>query len=505
MNTNSDPSLALATIEQRDSLLQCLRKTLQQSRQLDAPGPHGGGEDEANYALPWLLLHLLCGDEAVAEHAHGLYQDLERWVQTNGVDGYEADAEAHHGTEPFLLFLPRYAHLFDSAAARQLMTGAADFIVGRKAGAPRWYDAERDVFVSWDLGARHADRDSKHRLETGDHWRFLHLALAAHDCSGDAAYAEWALRYARARAQRILAAADPLPACWNLDGTARSFAGEKRTHTITDDPLTGIEALLASGGIHALADCYAISPDPLYHDAAKRVADHLLEQLDDPYCDPAAATLRRFRLGFADASFDAAIVHRSGSWSLAEEPEYLVLPPRAQREVHGPGVGRRLDMQRWYVADHAGALHATVTICPAAATLAWDVTGQPRFALHALRVARQRAWVAQRGLRSGREHADKGCSIASVLCGHGRNWGTGAATGCLQPLLCGGDVRCLRHAPALSVQAPANVLALVRSHIGSTELHCWNTGDLAQDLRYTDAAGLHVVPIPAQGFTVAGR
>ncbi|MDA3961845.1 MAG: hypothetical protein PF961_13735 [Planctomycetota bacterium] len=482
MTTLKTSAIAPVITEHRDHLLKGLHQTLTQSMLLDAPGPNGGGEDEANYALPWLLLHLLTGDHEAATHAHDLFTDLQRWVAEHCIDGYEADAEAHHGTEPFLLFLPRYAKLFDSQAARDLITNAADFIIGRKPGAPQWYDSQREVFVSWDLGARYADRDPKHRKEYGDHWRFIHIALAAYDCSGDEAYAAWALAYAKARARRIVAAADPLPAEWTLDGDPIPFTDQQRMHTVTNDPLTGVESILASGGLHALADCFAIEADPVLQHAAHRVAGHLVPLLTDPYCDPAAAALRRYRLGFADNCFDQAITEQAGAIDLRDAPEHLVLPARIHRADHGTGVGRRKDMQRWYIEDDTGALQPSAAMCPAAATLAWDVTGDPRFAEHALRLAAQRTWIAQRALRSGREHADKGCSIASVLTGHGRNWGTGAATGCLQPLLRGGDVIRGSLAPALSIKADSALCTLVQSDPTGERVHGWNTGTTAVEL-----------------------
>jgi len=462
---------AIATA--RDELLHLVRRSLKQSRTLDAVGPQGGGEDEANYALTWQVLHLLTGDEEAAAFCHELFADLRRWVATDCVDGYEPEAEAHHGTEPFLLFLPRYAALFDSPEADALLDGAASFIGNWVPGQPQWYDHDRDVFVSWDLGSRHADRDPKHRYEHGDHWRFIHIALAAHARTGRERYAEWALRYGKARARRILAAPDPLPAEWTLDGEPIPLDARKREHQIPGDPLIGAEEILGSGGIHALADLYAIEPDPLFRDAAARVVAQLVPTLGDPYADPAAAAVRRFRLGFADDRFDREIVAQLGQWRLDDQPEHLVLPPRMVRSDHGSGVGRRRDMQRWYLADDDGALRPSSLATPAAATLAWDVTGDLRHPLHALRLAACRTSVALRAMRSGREHADKGCSIASVMAGHGRNWGTGAVTGCLQPLLAGGDVVTSMLRPAVDARLDPSELRLVRSGIDDVQIFRW--------------------------------
>lgn len=474
-DTTENIQRATAIAAERDRLLSLVQRTLTHSRNRDARGPHGGGEDEANYALTWQVLHLLTGDREAANHCHALFADLAQWVATSCINGYEPDAEAHHGTEPFILFLPRYAAAFASTQAGDLIRGAANYVGNWVLGQPRWFDDQHQCFVSWDLGSQHADRDPTHRFEGGDHWRFLHLALSAHHLhAGDTdRYADWALTYGRARARRILTAPQPLPAEWNLDGQPLPLFEKHCQHHVHGDPLIGIEQVLASGGVHALADCYALDPDPTFREAAATVIAPLIDHIGDPYADPAAAAIRRFRLGFNDDRFDAALCAKLATWHLDDQPEHLVLPPRAQREDHGPGVGRRGDMQRWYLENNDGTLRPSPLATPAASTLAWDLTGDLRYPLHALRLAARRTDVALRAMRSGREHADKGCSIASVMAGHGRNWGTGAVTGCLQPLLAGGDVIAGTLHGAIEPLCTGNHLRLARSTLTGTEQHNW--------------------------------
>ena len=229
------------------------------------------------------------------------------------------------------------------------------------------------------------------------------------------------------------------------------------THHCAGDRLQGVECHLASGAVHALADAWALDPDPLLRDAARRIVEPLVSGLDDPCADVAAAAVRRYRLGFADDHFDARLRTAVASWPTATPEEHLVLPARNERAQHGPGVGRRKDMVRWYVADADGALRPSTAISPAAATLAWELTGDAAWAHHALALAAHRTGVALRGLRSGREHADMGSSVAAVMAGNGRCWGIGAVTGCLQPLLLGGDVEAGVLAPALAYREDALV------------------------------------------------
>ena len=120
---------------------------VEQSIQRDGPDRHQGGEDEANYALAFFPQYLISGEERIVERFRSLVADLKHWVATEGHLGYEAEAEAHHGTEPFLLFLPRYLGLFpQDKEAAALLHGAAQHIGNWGEGVPDWYDWQRDVF-----------------------------------------------------------------------------------------------------------------------------------------------------------------------------------------------------------------------------------------------------------------------------------------------------------------------------------------------------------------------
>ena len=85
---------------------------VEQSIRRDGPDQNHGGEDEANFALAFFPHYLVSGDERIAVRFRSLANDLKTWVRAECLHGYEPEAEAHHGTEPFLLFLPRYLGLF---------------------------------------------------------------------------------------------------------------------------------------------------------------------------------------------------------------------------------------------------------------------------------------------------------------------------------------------------------------------------------------------------------
>ena len=128
---------------------------LKQSRRLDPPGPNDGGEDEANYALAWFPHYLITGDAAVLRHFEALKAALKGWVERECLHGYEPEAEAHHGPEPFLLFLPRYIGLQpQDSEAVALLADAAEHIGNWVPEVPPWYDYSRDTFIGYRIGTR---------------------------------------------------------------------------------------------------------------------------------------------------------------------------------------------------------------------------------------------------------------------------------------------------------------------------------------------------------------
>jgi hypothetical protein len=467
---------------------------LVQTMVLDHPGYNGGGEDEANYALAWFPHYLATGDERILAHFGTLRDALADWVDRVCVHGYEPEAESHHGTEPFLLFLPRYLGLRpDDASARTLLLDAAEHIGNWVAEVPPWYDEERGCFYGFYQGTRVVRRDAAQAYEVAEHFRFLHLALAAYRVGGGERYLDWALRYGRKRAQRLINAPTPLPLLWDLEGRGLDAAEIDRrglhdlmasSHHVPHDPLAGVENLLASGAVQALGDLYRLSGDDLFRSAARRIVEPLLDSVLDPYADPGAAAILHYRLAFQDTGFDARLRDILAAAPAAAPAELaLVMPERARRRE--PGVGRRFDMVYWGEWFDDGSVRPLREPCPAALTLAFHVTGNLDYARRALRGAAARLGIARRGLRSGREHADMGSAICAVAAGHGRNWGQGAVTGCYGPLLfdarehlgaleAGIEVRRAQDRPGL----PETLFPLVRPlPMGGGDVWFDNSGD----------------------------
>ncbi len=420
-----------------------MSRWLSQSARMDGPGPNGGGEDEANYALAWFQHHLITREEAAARQFRKLLSALKGWVERECVDGYEPKAEAHHGTEPFLLFLPRYIDLFpEDESAQRLLLGAAQHIGNWHPESPDWFDDRRGCFRSFHLGTRHVGSDPRYAYEFTDHIRFLHIALAAYRASGQQRYADWAVKYGRVWAKRI-AACDTIPVVWTQMGepvaaesldpqTRRAAAG----HHIPNDPLGGVENLLASGAVYAFGDLFSLNREPLFAQAANRIASQLISTLNDPFADPGAAALCYTRQAFGDRSLDAALLEEIARFP-KEPPRPLAMLFPEERKRREPGVGKRSDMIYWAEWREDGSARPLQAPTTAAYALAYQMTREPIYARLALETAGRKLAMARRVLRGGREHADMGGAVCSVAAGHGRNWGCGAVTGCYGPLLLG--------------------------------------------------------------------
>ena len=470
---------------------------LKQSMLLDPPGPNDGGEDEANYALAWFPHYLITGDATVLQHFDTLKAALLGWVKRDCLHGYEPKAEAHHGPEPFLLFLPRYIGLMpEDAEATNLLTDAAEHIGNWVPEIPPWYDYDRDTFIGYNIGSRDVMNDEKNSYEMAEHFRFIHIALAAYRVTGEERYLTWALRYGRKRAERLIDAPDPMPLLWTLDGKGLDEAAVDAknlhrlvasSHHIPGDPLAGIEVLLASGAIYALGDLYLLSGEEIFKTAAKRIVAPLVTSLGDPFNDPAAAALSYYRWTFENIGFDAAI--RAELEDLPDEsPELLALVFPQENRRREPGVGKRADMAYWGEWSDDGSVKPIREPSTATLTLAYQVTGEITYAARALQSAGTRLSMARRVLRGGREHADMGGAVCSVAAGHGRNWGQGAVTACYGPLLLGtrevqSEVTQLLEVRQGDTQShPQVLLSLVRPILGTekqAEVVFYNGGDAA--------------------------
>ncbi|SVB86796.1 uncharacterized protein METZ01_LOCUS239650, partial [marine metagenome] len=163
-----------------------------------------------------------------------------------------------------------------------------------------------------------------------------------------------------------------------------------------------------------------------------------------------------------------------------------------------PGIGKRRDMLYWGEFGEDGSARPLREPSTAASTLAFQISGDVRHARRALRGGARKFGMALRILRGGREHADMGGAICSVAAGHGRNWGTGAVTGCYGALLLGCREARGEVVPAVrlrdaagTARVPEDILPLVRPKVDtqSGELWLFNGGVDQVELTWRNGAG----------------
>jgi len=486
---------------------------LEQSIVMDPVGSFGGGEDEANYALGWIHQYLVTRNPKIMDHFATLKQTFVDWLQRDGYHGYDPDTDIHHGTEPFILFMPRYMGLRpEDTEMAAILDDAAEHIGNWVPGIPPWYDYDRDGFFTRYLGTKNARRDPNDAVDIAETLRFIHMTLAAYRAIGTERYLEWSLRYGRKWAERLIKAEPPLPIRWGLgekEIRPHEYLPKKNIRGLPHrgaanlkfgvHPLRGVEAMIASGGVYVFGDLYRLSGEEIFKDAARKIVEPILPRLLDPYNDPGSAAVHYFRWLFKDDSLDAQIREILAGIP-AEPPSKLALVFPEEKKMIGI-LGYRWDMAQWGEYSEGGYVKPIQEPSTSALTLAYQMTGNIEYAARALRSASTKLAMGREVLRGGREHADMGGAICTISSGHGRNWGIGPVTGCYGPLLLGTHDLMGRVEPMLEVRddagqtcVPENLLPLVRSDLNAFhEVVFYNGGasPLSFSWRFTSERGVY--------------
>ena len=268
------------------------------------------------------------------------------------------------------------------------------------------------------------------------------------------------------------------------------------SHHVPGDPLAGLENLLASGAMSVFGDLYLLSGEGVFQDVARRMAEALVPELLDPFGDSAGAAVGYYRWTFADTSLDDEIAKMLAAMPTESDRPWAMVFPQERRRRES-GVGKRTDMIYWGEFSEEGSVAPLNEPSTAALTLAYQLSGDVAQARRAFRGAAAKLSMARRVLRGGREHADMGGAICSVAAGHGRNWGTGAVTGCYGPLVLGTREIRSQLSPLIEVRdraglrrVPNEVLSLVRPPVGGAgEVALYNGSDDEVSLSWRPATG----------------
>ena len=402
--------------------------------------------DNANFAISIFQENLINPNIQIKNFLSDLGKELFSWADQSLHNGYEKMTDAHHGTELFIGFLPRYINIYPKdKKSKSLILGAAEYIGNWKEDKTKWYDYNNETFKSWLLGSLGYDKRKLYAYETADHIRFIHIALNAWNISGDVKYIDWALAYGRKFAKKIIDSNKIIPVAWGLNGKS-FYPKDMKTpsekflaanhHHILGDKLSGVENLVASGAIYAFGDLYTLFQENIFKQCAKKIVSELLVCINSPYADPAAAAVSYYRDTFADHFFDETVIKILKDIPLYNEKELALVVPEIKK-IRQSGIGNRKDMLYWQTFNKDGRCDLLNEPPASFFTLAYQITGNIDYADRALKMAARKLKVARSVLRSGYEHADMGNAVCSVASGHGRNWGIGSVTGCYAPLILG--------------------------------------------------------------------
>jgi len=152
-------------------------------------------------------------------------------------------------------------------------------------------------------------------------------------------------------------------------------------------------------------------------------------------------------------------------------------------------VGRRFDQVRWAVPTASGELSEVTEPNPAAWALAYQITGEQRFAARAMFVAGERIRVGRHTLDDGRDHGCAGKTLGAVASGHGRADRFGDVNSVLGPTLLGSTRLFSAEQPIVVYPdgLPDNVATLVRFD-GEPTVIWLNTGDAETAIRWRDGS-----------------
>ena len=403
-----------------------------------ASAPPTDGHDQATFTTAWEPYIRARGDPEALRFMTELRDRVRDHFLGTGHwhHGYWTTMDVHHGTEHFELFLGALWRLNpeDGETVRQLVD-AAEHLGNWVPQVPAWFDWERGLFRGLHFGAEGVrDVPGPRTFNVPDHFRCVNLLLLAQAMTDEARYLDLACFYAGRWAEAILAG-EELPVGLDeggpvylltqpAEGSYRAFGGQVGEIHLR---VERAENFLASGTVNALLRLWQLTGEDRFRSAAERILDVVATQLTDPDAGPAADALRTYRRVTADTRYDSAVLG-----AVADLAPFsfstLSIEPEVRRERRPVGIGKRVDMPRWY-EDGAPRRHNPVLLAVAA-----EIAQNQDLATRAVDLARAYFHLARKVYPHGREHGCSARSVSAVARGHGRNNGVGVVTGVLGPI-----------------------------------------------------------------------
>jgi len=377
-----------------------------------------------------------------------------------------------------------------------MLEDAAEHLGNWVPEVPAWYDWKTHCMKSWRIGTRVVKTTPPDDYEEPDSVRPAIIALAAYAVTGKERYLAFCCDYADKWAAALLET--PLPRVRFLKSAETSY-NDRIVLQATGNLQLRLELVVASGLADWLMDLFHLTEKPTYAEALRVVVAGLVPVLADPRNSVAAALVAKYRRVTGDKSLDEAIVA-----SLGDPPRYdqrgIVLrgdwtDPHETRKgrsmLLNMRIGHRFDQVRW--ADEEGQEITEPT--GAAWALAWQITGEERYAARAMFLAGERLRLALEKLQDGRDHGCGGNTIGAVASGHGRADRFGHVNSVWGPLVIGSSRVFSADQPLVIYPSglPDRVASLVNC-AGNTGVKWFNTGEVASSVTWVDGSSPGATP-----------
>ena len=351
-----------------------------------------GTTDESTFMLSWMPHYFLTGRQDLLAFMLRMRDRRQTWAEKNLVHGYySANAEEHHHTEDYMRFLARlwYLDAFDPRNTAPVLD-FAHHLGNWVEGVPPWYDWDRHVFVSRYVGVWCVSDDPEHLHNTPAFFRYCTVLMQAYLMSAETRYLDLVRDYAGHWCDLAEQTGDdePLPAKIDLDGNVLE----------TEDRPVG---WVTGGGLSTLIDLFLLTGQGRYAHVARRVLERFLPP-EGPMCGAygsAEAWAGALRLAAGDRTFDERVVAAAGDPAAAAQTETL------------SGTGLLPHMTLAWAPDDARAGGGGAPRCGALLALAYQITGDERYAACAMRQAWQRVETARSLGNDGRAH---GCASGNA-------------------------------------------------------------------------------------------
>ena len=118
-------------------------------------------------------------------------------------------------------------------------------------------------------------------------------------------------------------------------------------HHFKNDPLSGIENLIASGFIFVFGELYKITNENIFLEASKKIIKNLIPIIEHPYSDNVGTIISYYRNTFSDYSFDKPVLDSISNLKPYDDSEIMLTFPQNQT-IKRSGLGNRKDMIYWY-------------------------------------------------------------------------------------------------------------------------------------------------------------